>query len=100
MPDIVVDHKGRITLPPYALKALGAKTGKPVRLRVEGERVVLERIAKVDPFAAAFEKPEPDAFEKLMDAQVQDREDAEERFEELLENPPEIRPEDNDDMWR
>ena len=100
MPDLVVDHKGRITLPPWALKALDVKMGKPVRMRREGDRLVLEAIAKVDPFETAIEKPAPDAFEKLLDAQVKDRVEAEDRFEELLENPPELRPEDNDDLWR
>ena len=43
MADVTVDHKGRIALPPWAVKILGAKSGKPLLVHSEGNRIVLER---------------------------------------------------------
>jgi bifunctional DNA-binding transcriptional regulator/antitoxin component of YhaV-PrlF toxin-antitoxin module len=100
MAEVTVDHKGRIALPPWAAKILGAQMGKKLRIRSEGDRVVLSRIAEIDPFEEAMKKPAADAFEKMMDAQEKDKAEAEDRFEELIENPPEVRPEDNEDLWR
>jgi antitoxin component of MazEF toxin-antitoxin module len=98
--DIEIDRQGRVRLPERALRMLGVRGGQKIRLRFEGERVVLERIVAVDPFAEAMKKPEADALEKLMDEQDRDRAEAENRFEELLENPPEVKPEDRPDLWR
>lgn len=100
MADLTFDHKGRLTLPPRLIGLLGGGPGKKVRVRVEGDRVVLQRIVPIDPFAEAMKKPEADAFEKMVDAQEQDKIEAESRFEELIENPPEVKPEDNPDLWR
>jgi AbrB family looped-hinge helix DNA binding protein len=100
MADVTVDYQGRVVLPKRALEALGVRGNGRVRLRVEGERVVLERIVPVDPFADALKKPDADALEKLVDEQKRERAAAEGRFEELLENPPEVKPEDNPDLWR
>jgi hypothetical protein len=98
--DLVFDHKGRLVLPPRLLNLLGGAPGKKIRVHVEGGRVVLERFVAIDPFAEAMKKPDADAFEKLMGDQEREKAEAEERFEELLENPPEIRPEDDRDLWR
>ena len=100
MAEVTVDHKGRITLPPWAVRILGARPDRKLNIHREGDRIVLERIAEIDPFAEAMKKPEPNAIEKMLTAQQKDRAEAEDRFEELLENPPEVEPEDNKDLWR
>jgi bifunctional DNA-binding transcriptional regulator/antitoxin component of YhaV-PrlF toxin-antitoxin module len=100
MADVTVDHKGRITLPPWAMRKLLAKLGTKLDIHSEGDRIVLERIAEIDPFAEAMKKPEANAIENMLNAQEKDRVEAEDRFEELIENPPEIKPEDNKDLWR
>ena len=47
-------------------------------------------------------KPEPPSgmIEKMKKKYADDKEKAKERFEELIQNPPEIEPEDNPDLWR
>ncbi len=86
--------------PPFSGKGVVVQTDGPNQLTVYEGSKDLERIAEVDPFAEAAKKPDRHAFEKMMDAQEKDKAETEDLFEELIENPPEARPEDNNDLWR
>ncbi len=91
---------GRLKLPRSAMEALSARSGSRVTVTIRGKEVILAARVVDDPFTDAIETPEPDAFEKMMDAQQGERDRAEKTFDDLMENPPEIDPDEDRDRWR
>jgi bifunctional DNA-binding transcriptional regulator/antitoxin component of YhaV-PrlF toxin-antitoxin module len=96
-----VRRDGAIRIPNEIQDALKIYPQTKVELTVEDGALVIRKIAAAeDPFAAAAKGPDLDAIEKMRDKYEKDKERAKDRFEELLKNPPEIKPEDNPDLWR
>jgi len=95
-----VGRDGSIKLPRRAMNLLDARPGGKVRMRIEEDRVVLERYVPEDPFEEVARRPADDAIDLLLDAQKSEHERAQKRFEELLDDPPEIKPEDDPNLWR
>jgi len=94
-----VGRDGKFKLPRRAMDLLGARPGGKVRMEIDGDRVVLLRYVSDDPFEEALTQPEDDAFDKLVDAQQSARARAKEKFDDLLANPPEAKPEDDPNLW-
>ena len=98
---IRIAQDGSLRLPDEVAKPLGWRSGSYLDLEVEGEVVKLRRV-EVDPFAAALEKPDEGAFEKILEKQRKSREEAFRSFDERVKrgDVPEVRPEDKPDYWR
>jgi hypothetical protein len=68
---------------------------------VEEGRLVLSKVVETeDPFAKAARGPDLSAIDRIQKAQTEQTQRARERFEELIRKPPEVKPEDNPDLWR
>lgn len=81
--------------------ALGMFPGTKIRVSLVGRQIIIEKIEMVDdPFAAAAEGPDTSALDRIQEQQRLAAEKAREHFQKMMENPPEIKPEDNPDLWR
>ena len=98
---IRISQDGSLRIPEDVATTLGWRSGSYLEVEVEGEVVKLHRI-EVDPFAAALEKPDESAFEKILEKQRKSREDAFRSFDDRVKrgDVPEVRPEDKPDYWR
>jgi len=90
-----------IRIPDPICEALNLNPQTKVTVRMEGTRVIIEKVALADdPFAKAAEGPDVSALDRIQKEQQAQKEKARDRFEELIKNPPEVKPEDNPDLWR
>src|SRR5262245_2612048 len=92
---IKIAPDGSLRLPHELIDRLGWKTGSTLEVSEDGGIVRLQRL-EVDPFAEAQRAPEPDAFEKRLEADRKRQDEARRTFEERLKGKdlPELRPED------
>ncbi|MCU0725974.1 MAG: AbrB/MazE/SpoVT family DNA-binding domain-containing protein [Planctomycetes bacterium] len=96
-----VRDDGAIHVPAEILDRLAIYPGSRIRVFRDGDRLVVEKVEAVaDPFAAAARGPDLSAMEKIQREQKESARKARAKFEELLKKPPEVRPEDNKDLWR
>ena len=95
---VQIKKDGSVPLPKIVREALDVGPGSYVEIAVEKEQLVLKKI-QFDPFAQAAKKPDPDAFEKIMQRQKEGLVEAEKEFMDRLKEPPEIKPEDRHDFW-
>jgi bifunctional DNA-binding transcriptional regulator/antitoxin component of YhaV-PrlF toxin-antitoxin module len=101
MAETRIRRDGCIRVPEEIYDALGMFPGSKIRITLEGKRIVIEKVEMAeDPFAAAAKGPDTSAIEKIQQQQKEAAQRARDRFKELMENPPEIKPEDNPDLWR
>jgi len=101
MIELRIRRDGAIKIPPKILDDLQLYPESRITVRVDGGRLIIEKASMADdPFAAAARGPDTSKMERIQEKQAEDKEKAKERFEELIRNPPEIKPEDNPDLWR
>ena len=101
MSETRIRNNSTVRIPDDILEALNLHPGSKVRLTLDGSRLVIEKVALADdPFAAAALGPDTAALDRIREQQREQKEKAKDRFEELLKNPPEVKPEDNPDLWR
>jgi len=98
MQRIRVDRDGAIRLPSEILRALDLSPGSYIAVSVEGKRLSIEK-TRFDPFDQGDSPPDPDAIERILEEEKSRAEEADRTFEKLIENPPEVRPEDRRDLW-
>ena len=101
MSETRVRRDGCIRVPEELMDTVGMFPGTKIEIRREGDSIVIRKVSmEDDPFAAAARGPDTEAMEKIRRQQKEAAERAKDRFEELIKNPPEIKPEDNPDLWR
>ncbi|MHC4473033.1 MAG: AbrB/MazE/SpoVT family DNA-binding domain-containing protein [Planctomycetota bacterium] len=92
---------GSLRIPDEIQDALKLHPGSKVVLTVDGSRLVVEKVEMgEDPFAKAAAGPDVGVLDEIQKKQRERTEKAKDRFEELIKNPPEVKPEDNPDLWR
>ncbi|MFQ5914298.1 MAG: hypothetical protein ACE5JS_14050 [Nitrospinota bacterium] len=94
-----VEEGGFVQLPEQVLNALGLAPGKEVKIRLTGDRVILERHV-ADPFAEYRDRPKAPSMGDLIKADAEKKEAVTKEFEERLKEKPEASPEDHPDFWR
>ncbi len=96
-----VTKNGLVRIPDAAQEALKIYAGAQVTVEVRDDELVIKKIAMADdPFAAAARGPDVSRLDEIQQQQKQSKQDARDKFEKLMENPPEVKPEDNPDLWR
>ncbi len=101
MSELRIRRDGCIRVPEEIYDALEMFPGTRILVKLEGKRIIIEKVALADdPFAAAAEGPDTGALDRIQEEQREAAEKAREHFKEMMENPPEIKPEDNPDLWR
>ena len=96
-----VRRDGCIRVPVEMMDSLEIYPETKITIVREGDAIVIRKVAMDDdPFAKAARGPDTDAMDKIRDKQKDAAKKARDRFEELLKEPPEIKPEDNPDLWR
>jgi antitoxin component of MazEF toxin-antitoxin module len=96
-----VRRDGAIRVPDKLMEEVGLYPESRITIRIVDGRIVIAKAAMADdPFAAAAKGPDTSKIEKIQEKWREDKEKAKDQFEELLKNPPEIKPEDNPDLWR
>lgn len=101
MSELRIRRDGCIRVPEEIYDALGMFPGTRIHVTMEGKKIIIEKVAMAeDPFAAAAEGPDVSALDRIQEQQREAAERARQRFKEMMENPPEIKPEDNPDLWR
>ena len=96
-----VRRDGAIRIPEKIADELKLYPETKVSLTVEEGALVIRKVESAeDPFVAAARGPDLDAIDKIREQHEKDKKRAKDRFEELIKNPPEIKPEDNPDLWR
>lgn len=92
---------GSIRLPDEVMDAAQLYPGSKFTARLEGGNLVIEKVVeKEDPFAKAARGPDTSEFDRIQREQEEGKRKARDRFEELIKKPPDIKPEDNPDLWR
>lgn len=94
-----VGNHGELRLPSKMLDALGIQPGSFVRLEVVDGKLIVEK-TKYDPFESIGKGNDPNALEKAFEDERKRAGKADRTFKKLMENPPEVRPEDHPDFWR
>ncbi len=101
METLRVRNDGSIRIHRDLLDALGIYPGSKIAVAREGDRLVIRKVVEEgDPFERAARGPDTSALERIREKQRLEKEKAKDRFEELMKNPPEVKPEDNPDLWR
>ena len=101
MAELRIRRDSCIRVPEEIYDALGMFPGTKIRVTVEGKRIVIEKVAMADdPFAEAAKGPDTSAIERIRKEHEEAAQRARDKFKEMMENPPEIKPEDNPDLWR
>ena len=101
MDRIRVEPDGSIRLPRAAMKALSLNPGSYVLVDIDDdEKTILIRKTQYDPFASAGKPSTEESFEDLLEEEDERAKRADRAFERLMENPPEVRPEDRPDLWK
>ena len=101
MRQLRVQRNGAIRLPVDMMDALEIYPERKIEVRREGDSIVIRKAAaEEDPFAKAAEGPDLSQMDKIRQQQKEAAEKAKDRFDELMADPPEIKPEDNPDLWR
>ncbi len=101
MAELRIRRDSCIRVPEEIYDALGMFPGTKIRVNLVGKQIIIEKVEMADdPFAAAAEGPDTSAIEKIQQQQKDAARRARDLFEEMMENPPEIKPEDNPDLWR
>jgi len=101
MAELRIRRDSCIRVPEEIYDALGMFPGTRIRVNLVGKQIIIEKIEMVDdPFAAAAAGPDTGALDRIQEQQKDAAQKAREHFEEMMENPPEIKPEDNPDLWR
>lgn len=101
MTELRIRRDGAIKISPKILDEIGFYPETRIVVTVTDGYLVIKKAEMADdPFAAAARGPDTSKLDKIQQEQRQAKERAKERFAELMENPPEVRPEDNDDLWR
>ncbi len=95
---IRVHDDGTLRLPAKLVRKLDLKAGSYVKVTVEEGVLSLEE-TDFDPFEEAKKPTDPGSIEKFLQDEEQKKKDAAKTFEKLMENPPEVRPEDRPDFW-
>jgi bifunctional DNA-binding transcriptional regulator/antitoxin component of YhaV-PrlF toxin-antitoxin module len=96
-----IRRDGSLRIPDDIQDTLKLHPGSRVVLSVDGERLVVEKEAMAeDPFAQAAAGPDLGALDEIRKKQKERSEQAKDHFEEMMKNPPEVKPEDNPDLWR
>ena len=101
MAETRIRNNSTVRIPDDMMESLNLNPGSRVNLTLDGDRLVIEKVAMAeDPFAAAARGPDTAALDEIQRKQREQKERAKDRFEELMRNPPEVKPEDNPDLWR
>ena len=101
MAELRIRRDSCIRVPEEIYDALGMFPGTKIRVTQEGKRIIIEKIEMAeDPFAVAARGPDTSALDRIQEEQKEAAEAAREKFKQMMENPPEIKPEDNPDLWR
>ncbi len=101
MAELRIRRDSCIRVPEEIYDALGMFPGTKIRVTLEGKRIVIEKVAMAaDPFAEAAKGPDTGALDRIQEQQKEAAQKARDRFKKMMENPPEILPEDNPDLWR
>jgi antitoxin component of MazEF toxin-antitoxin module len=101
MAELRIRRDGAIRVPEEMYDALGMFPGTKINVTLQGGKIIIEKVALAeDPFAKAAEGPDLGALDKIQEKNREAAQRARERFKELMANPPEIKPEDNPDLWR
>lgn len=101
MNEYLIRRDGSIRLPDKIMDAAALYPGSKFTVRLEEGRLVIEKVASADdPFAKAARGPDLTAMDRIRKEQKEQKQKARQRFDELIKKPPEIRPEDNPDLWR
>ena len=91
---------GEVRLPVSMQQALGVEPGRELRLTLKGQQVLVERYVPRDPFAEVQARPDPDAFDRIINEQAHRAAQARNDWERILKEGVEVRPEDHPDFWR
>jgi hypothetical protein len=92
---------GSIRLPEEMMDALALYPGSKYWAKIEDGRLLIEKaVDGEDPFEKAARGPDLSAMDRIRKQQEDEKRRARERFEEMIKKPPEIKPEDNPDLWR
>jgi len=94
-----VSKDGSLKIPRSIVRSLGIPALADVELRPRDDGTLEFVVQPHDPFEAGPQKPADDSFEKLVAEEDTRAEKADRKFRELMENPPEVRPEDRPDFW-
>ena len=101
MAELRIRRDSCIRVPEEMYDALGMFPGTKIRVNIVGKQIIIEKVEMVDdPFAAAAEGPDTGALDRIQEQQREAAVKAREHFQKMMENPPEIKPEDNPDLWR
>lgn len=96
-----IRRDGLIRIPPKLAEALELYPESKITMEKDGDALVIRKVAMADdPFAKAAAGPDMSALDRIREKQKEDTDKARDRFEELLKDPPEVKPEDNPDLWR
>ena len=99
-----IDENGNLRLPDALLDRWGISPGRRVEARVEKDRLVLEPLpVEEDPFEAGVKGPDAAAFEKAMQKDAEDKEEARRAFDRLLGENKDLdldREREERDRWR
>jgi len=101
MTELRIRRDGAIKIPTKILDDLGFYPESRIVVTVQDGKLIIAKADMADdPFAAAARGPDTSKMDSIARDQAKSKDRAAKRFEELMENPPEVKPEDNPDMWR
>lgn len=100
MTRIKISHDGTIRLPAKMLRSIGLRPGSYAIVEKDEDegRLWIEK-TDYDPFAEGAEASAEDSIERIIEKEREKSDRATEKFEQLMEDPPEMRPEDRRDLW-
>ena len=99
MERIRVNDDGTIRLPKGAMRALGIRAGSYILVGLDDEKRVVIKPTDFDPFQEPLPKGDGDFIAKGLVEDEKRANEANKKFEQLMEDPPEVRPEDRPDFW-
>lgn len=99
MERIRVNDDGTIRLPKKYMKSLQLRARSYVNVDLDDGRITLERAEDYDPFAEPEKPADADFIAKGLVEDEKRAKEANRKFERMMEDPPEVRPEDRPEFW-
>lgn len=98
MTRIKISDDGSIHVPAKLLKSIGLRPGSYAIVGKDDGRLWIEK-TDYDPFTEGAAPPPADSIERILEQEREKSDQASRKFERLIEDPPEVRPEDRRDFW-